>query len=423
MTNGQVSVTFFLQMALILVVCRAVGWLCRRFLAQPQVVGEMIAGVLLGPSLFGILLPQWQQQVFPQESLKTLYVGAQLGVGLFMFLVGMDFRSELFRARARVAATVSLAGMVVPFALAVPLAAWMMGIPGLFSDKATPLIAFLFLGSAVSMTGFPVMARIIYENGISGTTLGTLALSAGAIGDVAAWCVLAIVLASFGAGPSAAVEAILGGAVYTVFVLTVGRWLLALLGRTSQHVGKLNHTMLGLLLAVLMISISITDAIGIHAVFGGFLLGLAMPRGPFARELHHRLEPIVVVFLLPMFFTYSGLSTRLDVVSTGAFLTVMIVVLAASIFGKGVACWAAARLSGEDNRSALAIGSLMNARGMMELILVNIALQRGIIQQPLFSILVVMAIVTTLMASPLSERFYGQHERELGELEATPLGD
>ena len=143
MTNGQVSVTFFLQMALILVVCRAVGWLCRRFLAQPQVVGEMIAGVLLGPSLFGILLPQWQQQVFPQESLKTLYVGAQLGVGLFMFLVGMDFRSELFRARARVAATVSLAGMVVPFALAVPLAAWMMGIPGLFSDKATPLIAFM----------------------------------------------------------------------------------------------------------------------------------------------------------------------------------------------------------------------------------------------------------------------------------------
>jgi len=423
MTNGQLSVTFFLQMSLILAVCRTVGWLGRRFFAQPQVVGEMIAGILLGPSLFGLVLPEWQHELFPPESLKMLYVGAQLGVGLFMFLVGMEFRSELFRERARAAAAVSFAGMLVPFLLAALLAPWMMGIPGLFSAKATPFVAFLFLGAAISMTGFPVMARIIHENGLSGTSLGTLTLSAGAVGDAAAWCVLAIVLASFGAGPSAAVEAIAGGALYTVFVLTLGRRLLALLGRTSQHVGKLNHTMLGFLLALLMVCVSITDAIGMHAVFGGFLLGLAMPRGPFARDLHQKLEPIVVVFLLPMFFTYSGLSTRLDVVSTGAFLLVMMVVLAASIFGKGVACWAAARLCGEDNRSALAIGSLMNARGMMELILVNIALQRGVIQQPLFSILVVMAVVTTLMASPLSERFYLQRNRQSEKLQVAPQGE
>jgi K+:H+ antiporter len=423
MTNGQLSVTFFLQMALILTVCRVVGWICRRFFGQPQVVGEMIAGILLGPSLFGLVLPQLQQQVFPQESLKILYVGAQLGVGLFMFLVGMEFRSELFRERARVAAAVSFAGMLVPFALAALLAPWMMGITGLFSVKATPLVAFLFLGAAISMTGFPVMARIIHENGIAGTSLGTLTLSAGAIGDVAAWCVLAIVLASFGAGPRAAVEAIAGGAVYTVLVLTLGRRLLRLLVSTSQHVGKLNNTMLGFLLAVLMVCVSITDAIGIHAVFGGFLLGLAMPRGPFARDLHQKLEPIVVVFLLPMFFTYSGLSTRLDVVSTGAFVFVMAVILVASVLGKGVACWATARLCGEDNRRALAIGALMNCRGMMELILVNIALQRGVIQQPLFSILVVMAVVTTLMATPLSERFYNAHESEMGELEPASLGE
>lgn len=423
MTNGQLSVTFFLQMALILTVCRVLGWLCRRFFGQPQVVGEMIAGIFLGPSLFGLVLPQWQQQVFPQESLKILYVGAQLGVGLFMFLVGMEFRSEMFRARARAAAAVSFSGMLVPFALAALLAPWMMGIPGLFSAKVTPFVAFLFLGAAISMTGFPVMARIIHENGIAGTSLGTLTLSAGAIGDVAAWCVLAIVLASFGAGSRSAVEAIAGGAAYTVLVLTVGRRLLGFLARTSQHVGKLNHTMLGFLLAVLMVCVSITDAIGIHAVFGGFLLGLAMPRGPFSRDLHQKLEPIVVVFLLPMFFTYSGLGTRLDVVSTGAFLFVMIVILVASVLGKGVACWATARLCGEDNRRALAIGALMNCRGMMELILVNIALQRGVIQQPLFSILVVMAVVTTLMATPLAERFYNQHDREIGELEAAPLGD
>jgi Kef-type K+ transport system membrane component KefB len=423
MTNAELSIAFFTQMALILAVCRAVGWFNRRYFGQPQVVGEMIAGVLLGPSLFGLLLPQWQQFVFPRESLKTLYIGAQLGVGLFMFLVGIDFRSEMFRARARAAAAVSLAGMVVPFALATFLALWLMGIPGLFSDKATSFVAILFLGAAISITGFPVLARIIQERGIGGTPLGTLALSAGAIGDVAAWCMLAVVLASFGAGPATAVKAIAGGAAYAVVMLTVGRRLLARLGKSAERGGRLSHTMLGVVLALLMLCVSLTDYIGIHAVFGGFLLGLAMPRGLLTRELQQKLEPVVVVFLLPMFFTYSGLSTRLDVVSSGAFLSVAMVVLAASIVGKGVACWAAARLSGEDNRTALAIGSLMNARGLMELILVNIGLQKGVIQLPLFSIQVLMAIVTTLMASPLFEWFYGQHARHAGELEAAPLGE
>ena len=158
------------------------------------------------------------------------------------------------------------------------------------------------------------------------------------------------------------------------------------------------------------------DAIGIHAVFGGFLLGVAMPKGVFAQRLRSSLEPLVVVFLLPMFFTYSGLNTRLDMVNSGSMLFIALVVLAAAILGKGVACWAAARLNGEDNRTAMAVGTLMNARGLMELIILNIGLQKGVIGLPLFAIMVMMAIVTTLMASPLFEWVYGRHARARGEL-------
>src|SRR5229473_329293 len=237
MTAGELSVKFFLQMAVILAVCRAIGWLARR-IGQPQVVGEMIAGVLLGPSLFGILLPHWQQQLFPPESLKVLYVGAQLGVGLYMFLVGVEFNTGTFLSRARSAASVSIAGMVAPFVLGAGLAILLIKVPGLFSEKASLFEAMLFLGAAMAITAFPMLARIIYERGLTGTSLGTLALAAGAIGDAGAWCVLAIVLASFGAGPMVAVEAIVGGIAYGVFVLTIGRRLLVRLGAATEHAGK-----------------------------------------------------------------------------------------------------------------------------------------------------------------------------------------
>ncbi len=176
--------------------------------------------------------------------------------------------------------------------------------------------------------------------------------------------------------------------------------------------------MLAFVLMVLMLAAWAMDAIGIHAVFGGFRLGTAMPRGFFARELQRQLEPFAVVFLLPMFFTYSGLNTRLDVVNTPSLFLIAVLVLTASIAGKGVACWAAARLTGEDNRTAMAVGTLMNARGLMELIILNIGLQRGVIQPALFSIMVLMAVVTTLMASPLFELVYGREARARGEIGA-----
>src|SRR6266700_1871133 len=421
MTASELSVTFFLQMAVILAVCRGVGWLARR-IGQPQVVGKMIAGVMLGPSLFGILLPHWQRSLFPPESLKLLYVGAQLGVGLYMFLVGVEFRTDLFRAHVKRATAVSVAGMLIPFVLAAILAGWFLRIPALFSTQATWFEAFLFLGAAIAITAFPMLARIIYERGLTGTSLGALALSAGAINDAAAWCVLAVVLASFGGGAAIAVRTIGSGIAYALIVLLVGRPLLRKLGGIVEREGKISNSMLGFVLMLLMLGAWAMDGAGIHPVFGGFLLGAAMPRGLFARELQHKLEPFAVVFLLPMFFTFSGLNTRLNMVSTGSLVLVTAVIFLASTLGKGVACWAAARLNGEDNRTALAVGTLMNARGLMELIIVNIGLQRGVIQPALFSMLVLMAIVTTLMASPVFEWVYGRRARKLGELDTAPLG-
>lgn len=419
MTSAELSAAFFLQMFFILLACRVVGALARK-LGQPQVVGEMIAGVFLGPSLFGFFFPAAQQSLFPKESLKILYVGAQLGVGLYMFLVGVEFDIETFRKRAKSAASVSFAGMVAPFVLGALLAIALVKVPGLFSQRATLFEAMLFLGAAMSITAFPMLARIIYERGLTGTSLGTLALAAGAIGDAGAWCVLAIVLASFGAGPIVAIKAIGGGITYAVLVLTVGRKLLTRFSNATRQSGQITNAHLAYALLLFMLAVWITDSIGIHAVFGGFLLGIAMPRGLFARELQRQLEPFAVVFLLPMFFTFSGLNTRLDMVNSGQLLLIAGAVIAAACLGKGGACWAAARLNGEDNRTALAVGTLMNSRGLMELIIINIGLQKGVIEPALFSIMVLMAIVTTLMTSPVFEWVYGRHARRMGALDTAP---
>lgn len=419
MSAAQLSVAFFLQMFCILLVCRLVGLGARR-IGQPQVVGEMIAGVLLGPSLFGLFLPGWQQALFPKDSLNVLYVGAQLGVGLYMFLVGVEFKTDLFRSRIRSAAAVSISGIAAPFVIGSLLALWLVQVPGLFAEKIRLHEAMLFLGASISITAFPMLARIIYERGLTGTSLGTLALAAGAIDDAAAWCVLAIVLASFGEGAQVAVLAIAGGAAYAVLVLTVGRKLLTRLGAAVDRAGQLTPSLLAVVLMLFCLGAWAMDAIGVHAVFGGFLLGVAMPRGLLTRELTQKLEPFSVVFLLPMFFTYSGLRTRLDMVNNLNLLLIALVVLVASVLAKGVACWAAARLNGEDNRTAMAVGTLMNARGLMELIIINIGLSKGIIQPALFSMMVLMAIVTTLMASPLFELVYGRHARRTGALGSAP---
>jgi Kef-type K+ transport system membrane component KefB len=422
MSIAQLSVAFFLQMFVILLTCRVVGWLGQRFLKQPQVVCEMIAGVLLGPSLLGLLAPEIQQALFPPETKGILYVGSQFGVGLYMFLVGLGFRSDHFKANVHKAAAVSISGMAAPFLIAIVGAPWLMSVPGLFSPDASRFEATLFMGAAIAITAFPMLARIIHERGLSHTSLGTLSLSAGAIDDAAAWCVLALVLASFGAGSGVAITAIGGGVVFALIMIFIMPRFLKYLARQADReaaAGKpLSPAVLAFTLMTFMLSAYTADAIGLHAVFGGFLLGAVMPRGVLTERVRALLEPLTVVLLLPMFFTYSGLNTQLTMVNNAMMLGVAVCVVAASVLAKFGACWAAARLSGQDNRTSLAIGALMNSRGLMELIIINIGLQAGVIQPALFSILVMMAIFTTLMASPVFEWVYGRAARRNGELDA-----
>jgi Kef-type K+ transport system membrane component KefB len=410
------SIHFFLQLALIIAACRIVGWLGQKFLAQPQVVGEMIAGVILGPSLFGLLLPDIQAAVFPKETKNVLYTGAQLGVGLYMFLVGTTLRLDHFQSKAKSAVSVSAAGIIVPFLIAVAITPWLLTIPGLFAPGISQFNATLFMGACIALTAFPMLARIINERGLANTSLGTLSLTAGAFDDAVSWCVLAVVLATFGGGPGVAVLAIGGALIYAAFIMLFGRKLLAPLGRIVEREGEMSLTVLGFTMALFCLSCFLMDIIGIHAIFGGFILGAVMPRGLFAAELKKKVEPLAVILLLPMFFTYSGLNTRMDMVNSAELLLIALAILAASIAAKFGACYVAARIAGEDNRTALGIGALMNSRGLMELIIINIGLQKGIIGPTLFSMLVLMAIVTTMMASPLFELVYGRKARESGEL-------
>ncbi|PIB92913.1 cation:proton antiporter [Caulobacter sp. FWC2] len=414
------SVHFFLQLAVILLACRVVGWLGQKLLAQPQVVGEMIAGVVLGPSLLGLLFPDFQLALFPKETKTVLYVGSQLGVGLYMFLVGTTFKVEHFRAKARSAFSVSLAGILVPFLVAVAITPLLLKVPGLFAPTISVANATLFMGACIALTAFPMLARIINERGLQNTSLGTLSLTAGAFDDACSWCVLAIVLATFGGGPGVAVLAIGGGVTYALFLTVFGRKLLAPLGRMVDKAGEMTPTVMAITLMLFCLSAFLMDAVGIHAIFGGFMLGAVMPRGLFVEELKKKVEPVAVVLLLPMFFTYSGLNTRLDMVNSPTLLLIAVGVLLASILAKGVACYVAARLAGEKHNTAMGIGALMNSRGLMELIIINIGLQKGIIGPTLFAMLVLMAIVTTVMATPLFEAVYGKKARESGELDAVP---
>ncbi|MBO9621643.1 MAG: cation:proton antiporter [Sphingomonas sp.] len=415
MSPGELSVAFFMQIFVIVAACRAMGWIMKRFFDQPQVIGEMIAGVILGPSLLGLLAPDIQAMIFPKETKSVLYVVSQLGVGLYMFMVGLGFRTDHFRLNAKSAVAVSLSGMVAPFLVAVALTPWLIGLD-LFGDGVSPFQATLYTGACISITAFPVLARIIQERGITRTPLGSLSLSAGAIDDAGAWTVLAIVLASFGGGSVVAVKAIVGGGLFAAFMVFFGPRVFAPLARWAEREGKITPPLLAVVIMLFGLSAWAMDGAGLHSVFGGFLLGVAMPRGLLTREIRKQIEPFTTALLVPMFFAFSGLNTQLTMVNSLELAAIASVIVAGSILAKGGACWAAARLTGQDNPTAMAVGALMNARGLMELIIINIGLQKGIIGPALFSMLVVMAIVTTLMASPLFELVYGRKARASGAL-------
>ena len=266
----------------------------------------------------------------------------------------------------------------------------------------------LFVGAAMSITAFPMLARIIYERGMAGTAIGSLALAAGAIDDACAWVILAIVLGTFTGSNATALVAAGGGLIYVAAAILWARPFFARVNAAAESGGAVEPWMMSAVLIMLAAAAWFTDLTGIHAVFGAFTLGAVMPRGIVSRELQRRIEPLTSALLVPLFFVYSGLNTSVGLVNTGWLWLVAGLVFLAACAGKALACWVAARLTGANNREALGVATLMNARGMMELMLLNIGLERGLITPTLFTILVMMAIATTLMASPLFSYVYGR---------------
>ncbi len=419
MNNLNLAIQFFLQIAIILGACRIVGRIAKYF-GQPQVVAEMIAGVLLGPSLFGYFAPEFQARLFPwdpkQASRDTscyLFPASQLGLALYMFIVGLEFRTDIVRNHFKSSLVVSLSGMLVPFLLGGALGYWFHSLGGLFPEKTTPFEATLFVGASMCITAFPMLARIIHFKGLSGTLMGTVAIGAGAIDDAAAWCLLAVVMASFDSNPASALQSIGGGLAFVAVTTMIVRPLLL----KAQHWfldenSKLSESGLVVCLMLMAIGAYTTDALHLHAVFGAFVVGSAIPRGAIHHGVIEKIQPLTVALLLPLFFTYSGLNTQMTLLNSWEYVGIALAILVAAIVGKGVACSLGAKLAGLSSRDALGIGVLMNARGLMELIIINKGLERGIIGKELFACFVIMAIVTTLMASPLFDRLITANDRK-----------
>ena len=402
-----------LQAGVILGVCHLAGKLATK-LGQPSVVGMMIAGVLLGPSMLGVIWPVGQLWVFPADTRDWLKVAAELGVGGYLFCVGLDFNLAKVREHGALAVAVASAGVVVPFLLAIPLAISTQGVSDWFAAGASLWQQVLFLGAALSITAFPMLVWIVRSKGLADSPMGLVAISAGAIGDAFAWVILAVVLASFSGSPDLIYRCVLGGMLMIAVARYVVPRLLAGFAADCEKQQTLSWSAMLAVALLFLAFISFSTWCGMHAVFGGFLCGLAMPKGELNRRLRS-IEPAVSGWALPFFFVCSGLQTRLDFLFTPSALWLLVLVVAVSLLGKGGACWCAARWAGLDAAAAGGVASLMNARGLMELILLNVGLAAGLVGPVLFSVLVVMAIVTTLMAGPLFEWTYGRKARLSGE--------
>lgn len=406
---ADIAIHLFLQLAVILAACRLAGTVAR-WVGQPAVVGEMVAGVVLGPSLLGRVAPELQAQLFPPgTSDVVLYTLAQVGLVLYMFIIGVNFDVDHVRQRAGTAAAVSVTGTVAPLIIGGCVAIPLLGGGEFFGDGVTVGMAMLFLGASMAITAFPMLARIIFEKKLTGTSLGTLALACGATVDAISWCILAVVLAIHRSSPILAVMAVGGAVIYTAVLLTFGRRALRPLGIKAEEQQAISPSMLSTVLIALAACAWFTDTTGIYAIFGAFILGVAMPAGFFAGGLTAQLEPVTTKLLLPLFFVYSGLNTQIGLVNTPRLWAITLGLLVVAVLAKGVACAVAARLSRVPMRESLALGALMNARGLIELILLNIGLSAGIITSTLFTMLVMVAMITTLMTSPIFEFVYGRH--------------
>ena len=397
--------TALVAVALIVLVGQLLGALLERW-GQPRVVGEILGGIALGPSLLGVLAPGLEQQLFGPALRPQLNLLGQLGLALFMFLVGLELNPALLQGKLPLASRITVVGIALPLLLGVGFALvlerWQPElIPGDHS-----LAGALFMGTAMAITAFPVLARILQERDLVRLPLGALSISVAAIDDLVSWMLLAAVVAY--ARSSSAAGALQPLVLTAAWALVLLKGLRPLRRRLQQHLrrrGELGPLLQVGLLAGALLSAAVTEAIGVHLIFGAFLWGLAMPReASLQRLLELRLHALVLQVMLPLFFAISGLNTRLTSLNTPALWAATALMLALAVTGKFVGTWATARLSGVPPREAQALGWLVNTRGLTELVILNVGLELGVISPTLFSIGVLMAIATTLMTGPLLDR-------------------
>jgi K+:H+ antiporter len=378
------------------------------FLQQPKVMGEMVAGIMLGPSLFGWLFPETAQIVFPAEAVRYLNVLSQIGVIFFLFLVGLELDPKLLRNRGHAAVVVSHVSIVAPFLLGGALALYLY--PLVFND--TPRMRFgsvaLFMGAAMSITAFPVLARILTERNLHKTAVGAVAITCAAVDDVSAWCILAVVVGfarAEGLGPGVQTAGL--AAAYVAIMYLVVRPLLGQLQGLYTRQGRLSRGVMAILFFLVLASACATEAIGIHALFGAFMMGAMMPKGTrFVREVNEKIEDYTVLLLLPIFFAFTGLQTRIGLLNLPELWTLTGLIVLTACAGKFGGSTLAARACGLGWRESSAIGILMNTRGLMELVILNIGRELGVISDAVFAMMVLMALVTTFLTSPVLNWVY-----------------
>jgi len=399
-----------LQIGTILIVARLVGWLFGK-LHQPRVVGEMLAGILLGPSLLGWLAPGISAAIFPPDSLGHLNSLSQVGLLIFMFLVGLELDLGHLRELGRAAVMTSQVSIIVPFILGSAFALYLL--PRL-SDPSVHFTGFaLFMGAAMSVTAFPVLARILTERNMFRTRVGSVAIACAAVDDVTAWCILAgiVVIVRASSMELPVWQIVVGLAVFVLLMGFVVRPALRRLEMVYEKRGHLTQDLIAVILLVVLASGWITESLGVHALFGAFLAGVIMPRHPkLSGELSQKFEALIVVLLLPIYFALTGLRTSIFLISGAQMWLYCAVIIVLAVIGKLGGSMLSARLNGMTWREAAAVGILMNTRGLVELVILNIGLDLGILSPPLFSIMVLMALVTTLMTTPLLTWIYPENK-------------
>lgn len=399
---NHILLSLLVQLSIIMILSRGLGLLFRR-IHQPLVIGEIVAGIVLGPSLFGLLAPSTAQLIFPAATAPYLNILAQVGLLLFMFLIGLELNISTLKGQGHHAVLISHASIIVPFLLGSLLALFLYDS---FAPDGVPFTAFaLFLGTAMSITAFPVLARILTESKLHTTPLGALVITCAAVDDVTAWCILAFVVSIVRSGDlSSATVATLATALYIGVMLTLVRAAMQRIVRRLEQHPQPHTPQLAMALIVVgtFCSAMITEVIGIHTIFGAFMFGVIMPRdSALLREFTIKIEDMTTVVLLPLFFAYTGLRTQIGLLNQPALWLVCLLVIAVATAGKFGGAALAARWVGVDWRSASAIGVLMNTRGLMELIVLNIGLDLGVISPTLFAMMVIMAIVTTFITTPI----------------------